>query len=104
MQVVLRDISSDRRGQPCRQVSATEKLHHPLQLICHWRAVAEFMTEHCEMFTHQCTAVSSSDKDVAQAALNVMCRYTAYLRPETVAFSLASDAVSDENKTSMAAV
>ena len=32
-----------------------------------------------------------------------MRRHTAYLRPETVAFSLASDAVSDEDKTTMAA-
>ena len=43
------------------------------------------------------------DKDVAQAALNVMRRHTAYLRPETVVFSLASDAVSEEDKASKAA-
>ena len=43
------------------------------------------------------------DKDVAQAALNVMHRHRVYLRLETDVFSLASGAVNDEGKMTMAA-
>ena len=56
------------------------------------------------MIGHQCTFISCSDKDMAQEALNVMRCRTAYIKPETVAFSFASDAVSDEDKTTMATV
>ena len=40
------------------------------------------------------------DKAVANAALSVMRRHMAYLRPETVVLSLASSAVTDPEKRS----
>ena len=42
------------------------------------------------------------DKAVANAALSVMRRHMAYLRPETVVLSLASSAVTDPEKETMA--